>query len=560
MLLVIAASKSMHQINPDAVAYLRTAHYYETGRFGLAINGYWGPLISWIMAPLLRFNENDLLVARLAMGFSAVIFLIGALQLYRAIRLSLLELTVAAVLTSLFSVPWSVSFITPDLLMSGLLLLGLACSLAVRPDGSGTRPFGAGLLYGLAYLAKPVALPVSIGVILGLSALRAASGAATWSAAKRSAALSLAGLALISLPWIVVLSVHYGAPTFSTSGLINHAIVGPTGADRGHPTFRTHHVPESGRITSWEDPSGLPYETWSPFSGPERLQHQVKLILKNTRTIVQTLRGFDWLGLGLVAAVAGFVFHYPWAVGLREQPWRLVAPTLVAICGIYLPVYAADGRYYLACYPLLLAASFGFFGDLARRAALRRSVTMPSWVHASFRTAVLALVLVSFSLEQRFRADAARAFTTGFNDEGLLVARELADSLQAEPAGAIASVGDRRRIALYTAFLTGRPYYGDRVDEPSPDELVLSGARYIVVERGSALDAMLEEHPGAEPSAPQSQNSGGDQRKWPVRLYRLLQQRRPARAPRALARFTLIAGPDKANRAHPCLVMRPVPG
>ena len=145
---------------------------------------------------------------------------------------------------------------------------------------------------------------------------------------------------------------------------------------------------------------------WSPFSSPERLTHQFRLILKNTMTIARTLRDFDWLGLGLIAAMAGFVFHYPWALGLREQPWRLVAPTLVAICGVYLPVFAEDDRYYLACYPLLLAASLGFLGDLARRAALRPSATMPWWIRASFRGAVLILVLFSFG--QRLLPDAER--------------------------------------------------------------------------------------------------------------------------------------------------------
>ena len=37
----------------DSVAYVRTAQYYLNGQLNLAVNRYFGPLLSWIMIPFL---------------------------------------------------------------------------------------------------------------------------------------------------------------------------------------------------------------------------------------------------------------------------------------------------------------------------------------------------------------------------------------------------------------------------------------------------------------------------------------------------------------------------
>ncbi len=37
--------------NTDAVSYLQVARHYRAGNFGQAVNGYWGAMISWLIAP-----------------------------------------------------------------------------------------------------------------------------------------------------------------------------------------------------------------------------------------------------------------------------------------------------------------------------------------------------------------------------------------------------------------------------------------------------------------------------------------------------------------------------
>lgn len=45
-----------YQINPDGICYISIAQKYLSGNYGSAINGYWGPLLSWLLVPFLFFG------------------------------------------------------------------------------------------------------------------------------------------------------------------------------------------------------------------------------------------------------------------------------------------------------------------------------------------------------------------------------------------------------------------------------------------------------------------------------------------------------------------------
>jgi hypothetical protein len=54
-----------YQINPDGISYISIAQKYLNGDFGNAINGYWGPLLSWLLMPFLYFSSDALLATKL---------------------------------------------------------------------------------------------------------------------------------------------------------------------------------------------------------------------------------------------------------------------------------------------------------------------------------------------------------------------------------------------------------------------------------------------------------------------------------------------------------------
>ena len=488
-LLVAAALQNLNVINPDAVSYLRAAQHYLDGNTRLAVNGYWGPLFSWLLVPCLALGAAPLTAARIVMGASAVVFLFGSVRLFKVMLWQPSRVLLSSALTAIFTAHWSVFDITPDLLMSGLLLLGI--SKTIEDDLKRRQALAAGLFYGFAYLAKSVALPVSLVLIILLPNLRAAAGSQPVRTCLRRVSWTLLGFTLIALPWIILLSRHYGYPTFSTAASINHALVGPgdLAQSHAHVMVRSYIVPALGRISFWEDPDPRLYDTWSAFSNFAMFKHQLRVMVRNLIQILINFRSMDPIGLGLVSCLFGFFFSFS---RLRKEKWRLAAPLVAVTAGIYLPVYAEDLRYYIICYPIFIAAAFGFadrfsaidspIGDPV--VVARRSIMNPtdwrSTIAAALVTACFSFSLIS-DLRQALRKNESLEYA---------FAQRLSNALHNAPPGPLVSVGDLNDvlydITLYVAFLTERQYYGNEIDAWSLGEL--RGGYYLVVRADTTLD------------------------------------------------------------------------
>ncbi len=248
--LAVLGAYFRNALNTDAVAYLRIASYYAAGNLALAVSGYWGPLLSWLMALPIKLGLPDLAVARGVMGFSALVFLTGSVAVYRAFKLPEKWVATGGILTSSCALYWSVRFMTPDLLLSGLIALAMSFSIREDSHESARNGIWAGILWGLAYLAKAVAFPLAILTTLIFGGLALRKKQPERYVCLRKTALTLACFGLIAGPWVLILSHKYSYPTFSTSARISHAITGPSDLERYHPFATTFHRPEPGRVTS----------------------------------------------------------------------------------------------------------------------------------------------------------------------------------------------------------------------------------------------------------------------------------------------------------------------
>ncbi|PWS36679.1 hypothetical protein DFH01_16225 [Falsiroseomonas bella] len=486
-LLGLAAAANPDRFNPDAVAYLTLARHWREGAWDLATSGYWGPLLPWMVAALLPLTGDLLAAARLAMAASALVFLGGGLALLRATGLPAAAQAVGGLCLMGFALAWSIQIITPDLLVSGLLLAGLAAAL--RP-GWPRRLAGqalAGLLLGLAYYAKAVALPLGLGLLVLCGLWHMVAWRAGWRgawAALRSGVVML----LVAAPWIGLLSAQYSKPSFGTSGALNLAIAGPSYVaaagdrfDPHHPAFTSFHAPRGGRVTAWEEPTEMAYVSWTPWADAASLRHFGRLIRYNAELSLRTLRGFDAFGLGLAALLLA-----PLAAVAGAQPWRMAVLPAAMVAAIYLPVLSnGEPRYLMLAYPLMFAAAAGIAFTLAGEGAWQ-----------GLRRALAALLLlVAFLLP--LRHDVAVALL-GRPNPALLAAREVAAAMQAQDVpGGVASVGELGFAAIFTAFLAERPFLGTEAALPPRERLAALQAGVLLVAPGGAADRALQAEPGA---------------------------------------------------------------
>jgi hypothetical protein len=529
VLLVIAFSAGFrYQLNPDGISYLRIASYYARGDWTLAVSGYWGPLLSWLMAPFVPFIEEPAFIGRIGMGLSALVFWCGCVAvLYRLRtdararlpRAGSAEVALGAWVAAVCGALWAVGEggITPDLLMGGLLCLGISGVLSDRWRHDRRAAFTAGLFLGLAYLARSPAFPLSVVIVPMLAALWAVTGLAPRALILKRLAVTALGFALVSGPWIAVLSAKYGKPVFATNAPIAHAVEGPSDQWRDHPSFRTFHRPESGRVTSWEDPTSLPYRYWSPVANRRYAWHQARLMYRNALDVLERLGSFDWLHAGLFAAVFGFLIHRPWRKNLAAERWRWALIPVACVGGVYLPVHANEMRFYYVTLPFLFAAAAGLVYRLTRSET--DGVNVPRGVGlllvtVSFLGPPLHAIPIQFPAGDLGKGQVATAYD--------LAARFKASGIR----GSIAGNGPYA-TGLYLAFFTDAPWYGD---EPEADaaQFEASGADLALVDRRLPIARQLDQRPDFEDLDPILFSTREEAAASPARVYRIRRAAAPA--------------------------------
>ena len=511
--LAFGANYFFYALNTDAVAYLRIAEYYATGQWHLAVSGYWGPMLSWLMAPLLKFGVPPLFAARVLMAFSALVFLSGCVCVFRTFELSKPWKTAGMILGSLAAIHWSTAFITPDLLLSGLVALAASCLMVAVTRDNARLSLAAGALWGLAYLAKAVAFPLAVLTIVAFAFRQWRREPERRFHSMERALLALLAFALVAGPWVLTLSLKYGKPTFSTTAAISHTLTGPPDVDRYHPLARQFHRPEAGRVTSWEEPSVMPYHYWSPFESVDYAVHQLHVIASNVLVCLRLLFSINPAVLIVVPAlmrrrnVANAA--KPLALDLLAT---LTIPGLLLL--IYLPCYVTvtEQRFFYPTFPFLFAAVYRCCAALSGRMAGGRLLGDRGKL-----LLVSAAVAVSLARSVMFTGNTQKV-------TGELAADLAARIQRAELKGPIVGSGmlPGGRSGLLVAYLIRQPWHGDEL-MPTQSSLANSGARLAIVRRYSRLSEQLGRDPRFQNCDDRLFESVAESEGYPLSVYEIVQ-------------------------------------
>ncbi len=248
-----------YHFNGDTPSYLSVATHYYHGRWHEAINGYWSPMFSWLIALLMFVGATSILATKFV-GLGAVALSLHQLDrmmdsVETDVRLKTAVLAAFAVFCLVCAYGWA----TPDLLFAGILLLYCQTAMNVYQTPRNTSHW-AGLFAGLAFLTKSFALPFFVFhfTALGIYAFFL-SGLEKRRVIVRYA-IGVAVFSVIAISWAATLSTKYEKFTFGTAGGFNLKIV----ALKGAYSPVQMRVPDDNilikpgtphAINSWEDPS-----------------------------------------------------------------------------------------------------------------------------------------------------------------------------------------------------------------------------------------------------------------------------------------------------------------
>jgi len=353
---------SRHQLNVDGVAYLRIARYYAAGNLDLAVTGYWAPLLSWLLVPGQLLGLDLRLASKGLNAVAGVLFITAVDDLARLLELNRPLRWAVTVGCGWLYLTWLPVTITPDLLVSTILMLYLGQSYRMSRRLHVRNAVGAGVLAGFAYLAKYYALPFFL-VHHSVAAMLLPRRDGVHGTGRRRLICWLTGTIaclVVAAPWIAVLSSRYGCPTFSTTGKVAHSLAGPESPPGDRRPSVLLAQPRAGRITSWENPDEIRHvwPAWSPFTSVDGILHQLRLFLRNGREVAKWVFAADGLGLLYIALMGmPLLACMPRENVLRVDSWawRWSLAFVVAYLSGFMFVFAGSRRYYWPMEGLLLA-------------------------------------------------------------------------------------------------------------------------------------------------------------------------------------------------------------
>jgi hypothetical protein len=454
-------------LNPDGISYLSIAQKYLAGDVRDAVNAYWGPLLSWLLAPWLAAGCAPLTAARLAAGSICVVTAIlvwrlaGRFQLPPWLRAAL----AVALLPTLLDVVCRE--ITPDMLMVAVVLAYLEQML--RRDFGRRIRRGAvcGLLGGLAYLTK------AFGFYFFLAHFVTTCGLLTWSLRDprerrrmvRTAAAGLATFLLVAGAWVGALGWKYDRFLIDSTGAYNRALMAP--GSTGHPMHRVGFLapPNPTAVSAWEDPTYLPLPVVAPPAPGEARPPAWRPVAHRLKRLLDLAIGYCPLTplilvTGIALSVAGF--------GRRQRAGPPRAPLWIPL----LAVLIYGGGYALVDvawrYVFIVAILLPLLGGELLEVEGRRwrdRLAVPSSVgRLAARVAgvgALALLLVPLATKP------GKQLWQYYHYDNGVAPREIAAQLRGVvPPGARIASNQAWHLTLDLVFRLDGQYYGEQADLP----------------------------------------------------------------------------------------------
>lgn len=294
-----------YQISPDGVSYISIAEKYLTGNYKDAINGCWGPLISWLLVPFLLLKIPPLLSMKLLSLSIGLFTLIGIKSLIYRFNFSSFFRSVLFFLFIPGIIQLALTVTAPDLLLYCFAIYYLAIIFDAGYSKHRYAGISAGVLGVMIYLSKSYGLPFFIAHFFIFNILKYFR--ASTPGKKRVVVVNFASGMLIfialSAIWITAISDKYGKITIGTAAT---TILGRRSDSEKKITYSQLRQPSNETaISAWEDPYLTEQAQDSKFFTLIRNQ-LVRRVYRNVFRLEWTCRSFSLLAN--VILIASFIY------------------------------------------------------------------------------------------------------------------------------------------------------------------------------------------------------------------------------------------------------------
>lgn len=358
--------------NPDSFQYLAIAGKYATLKWSLAPNAYWSPLFSWLLALPISLGLNGIIALKITQLIIGGFALYGWFLLTRKTRLKgFLLVSVQGGI-----IPFVISYAqlnpTADLLFLTVFIF-LILNLSEGSWLAGYRPaLVSGIFGAFLYYSKAFGFPLFIALVLisGIIRYWPTKDRIIW----KKTGLSLLIFALISAPWIVLLSVKYNTLTISKSTAFNFTqeVAPMPGEEVQLPVLTGGLIapPDSLSASAWESPGDVvELHQLHPFSNEEDRNQWFRVIKRNLLSIYY----FDFrrqAGVFFLFFLIVYFFHKGYRSLISNRLMLFLFLAMLCIYGGYSAILVHT-RYIWVCTWIMLLMSAWMVQEMSVKGARR---------------------------------------------------------------------------------------------------------------------------------------------------------------------------------------------
>lgn len=292
-----------YQISPDGVSYITIAEKYARGDITNAVNGMWGPLISWLLVPFLFLGISPLIGAKIITLLSGIIILAGLrslsykFKICKSVRVTLYFCFIPIILS------FALSSITPDLLFTCIFVVYLCKIFNSNYPDKKSNGITCGLLGGVAYLTKHFGFPFFTAHFLLMNIFYFLKNPEKRKRKKvaRNLVVGFSSFFIISGIWATLLSHKYDEITIGTVSRIGFASLSREWESQTVHLQKILEPPNETALSAWEDYSFIEMETWHPFQSFENFKRYLTVVLKNLYDLMDLFKSLSPILLVIIS-------------------------------------------------------------------------------------------------------------------------------------------------------------------------------------------------------------------------------------------------------------------
>jgi hypothetical protein len=347
-------------ISLDMLYYYSIARKYSSGEFYHALNGYWAPLLPWLLTLVFKTGVfwRALQIVNLLAGLLLIFY---SVRMARLLKLSRLSAWLMIVLIGGLTMVHQLESTTPDFLSVTCLVAFLYYFYQRIPTKDFSKWYKVAISALLLIFCKAFYFYFVLAFLLGYWIFWSVKTTSLERLKYHSFFLKIIGLTVaVYALWITALSLKYDRFIFSATGSYNAAIMTPKGPGLQYYTCSGLVAPKCRQCLGNEDYTLAAIKSRNPFESKQAFQYQVDIYSYNA-TILWYLFSYFSYFKWLILFLPILLWLY-YQTSERDTAIGLFGAGCLILFGYFLVFY--EDRYVLPVLYCFIFASFYYFDRL----------------------------------------------------------------------------------------------------------------------------------------------------------------------------------------------------